>query len=1497
MNRTMLKRLSALMLALALVMSNTVMPAFATGGETEATPCSHNFENGVCTLCEEPHDCSFETETARTEATCETAGSVTKACSCGATDTQEIGATGHSYTDGICSVCEAKKPCSLAADCDAPEHVEECLSQCTGEAECANKTHKEDCLSQCTGAVNCENKAHKEDCLSQADCTCVRLCSETMACPVCEGNGECKGDEAAERIAAVQTLIDALPTTYNFSEAADVKVQYDACTEEISKLTDLERAELNMTNYDAAAQPTVIDDSAASIGNDKFVTLNEAFEKAPNNSTIIVNKNLTLENPIEVPAGKTITLNLNGKVVDHTKACTGSYQMINNNGNLTITGNGTLRFTDTGNGDPNFGWGSYTIRNNGTLVVENGTIEHLGNQTPGTHCIQAIFQYSGSTTIKGGTIRTPNYRSLRLWHGSMTIEGGNMEGQLWVQTQKGDPATLTIKNGTFAPAGGDGSSVYVTNDENTVTLTIKNGTFNGKLGAADFGTLKKSITGGTYKNKDGTVFDVSAYLTPNYQQDATSGAVAKVEAKDIETETTDTKLTVSESVTAPGISGNAAVSSTDTKKDVEAAVTPQKIEAALAEITDAAGAVSVEVSMKITVEKQETNDGNTVLTFDVTPHVQPVDKDGDPVGQGAPVSEVETAITFRLPMPDGTEGKLAKVSHKHGDAPAVTLGSFEIQEEDGSCFLPLSSSQFSEYNAEITSDDTTDAVAKLESTGGSFTSLQDAINAAASGDTITLLKDIEGLTEIITIDKGITINGAQNGTTVSSSASRVFLITKGANGKTVTMNNVNVVSNAVRVGTNDIRGIAIDSVETNGITLTLTNCSVDFTHDSASDWSYGVNIATSTNDVLNITGGSYEGANVINVWGTGHKINISGATLTSLYAPNDMYTGCCINMDGTGTSEVNVQNTTFAGNHAVAIDQKTGNGSTITETNNTDNSKFYVAKIGSSYYYTLKEAAAAAQSGDEILLINPVELNETVEIPSGVTLDQDDETIALTKTGKLKAAEGLTVTTEVADHKVEYKNGTYQVIAKDYVAQVGTTKYESLQEAVNEATGKTVQLLKNVELTTALSVSNTVTLEGGSCTLSIDGETDMITVTTGGSLTIKSGTYDGKLNANGGAIVIQGGTFNQALSGAVTIPGTVPGATSGSTVANPAQFKLAPDSGMIAANYKAVKSGNWYVIRENDHLLVSTGGEYAKRYYAANETFEDVVDSEAYSSIKLTRNENLANAVTLTKTTTIEYNGYKITGTGALVQGTAGNSLYLKGIGDVVDLRLGAGDAATFNANGDVAITVAEDYSGSTGLGYGEIGVTITSTTETRSYTYSIGKDTVLIVKANGSIDSMSTKIENNKGQVNILRATNSTKPLYYMSYIGDGVSATQYQYFVTGTSKVLVFESNGFFDGLSYVSVDDKVLTQDTHYTAKRGSTIVTLKNAYLKTLSLGKHTLTMHFNDGQTAEGNFYVVNSAKPAWTPQTGDTIMTAVGIMAAAAIGLAVLIYLGKKKKK
>ena len=204
-----------------------------------------------------------------------------------------------------------------------------------------------------------------------------------------------------------------------------------------------------------------------------------------------------------IPAGKAVVLDLNGCTLKQEVECTNSYSMIQNNGTLTITGNGKVSFKDTGAGDSTFGWGSYTINNNGgALVVENGTIEHLGEQnTPANvvHMYCAIYQYSGSTTINGGTISTPTYRSVRLWKGDMIINGGELNGQVWLQAVD-NSANLTINGGTFAPCGADGSSVFITNDKYVAKFAVNGGFFNTKIGCSDPAKagVKGSIVGGIF---------------------------------------------------------------------------------------------------------------------------------------------------------------------------------------------------------------------------------------------------------------------------------------------------------------------------------------------------------------------------------------------------------------------------------------------------------------------------------------------------------------------------------------------------------------------------------------------------------------------------------------------------------------------------------------------------------------------------------------------------------------------------------------------------------------------------------------------------------------------------------------------------------------------------------------------------------------------------------------------------------------------------------------
>ena len=587
---------------------------------------------------------------------------------------------------------------------------------------------------------------------------------------------------------------------------------------------------------------TAEDPMVAYAGLTAYNTFDEALEAAlENGNTLGLAKNVTVIETIEVPGGKTLAFNLNGKTISQSKACTASYEMINNKGNLTITGNGKISFTDTGAGDPNFGWGSYTINNSGNLTVEKATIEHKGAQAFATHMICAIFQYSGSTTIEGGTISTPNYRSARLWKGDMTINGGTFDGQVWVQAVD-NSAKLTINGGTFEPNGNDASSVFVENKTYDVEFAVTDGTFNGKVGCSDATKLAGAITGGKF------------------------------------------------------------------------------------------------------TEKAVANTNKALLA----------------------------------------EGLV-----------------FSSQVVDGYCAVSPE----------------TEFVATVGGVG--YMTFEEAFEAAKTGETIEtieLFADVEA-TSVFLIDKSLTING--NGHKVTSSATRVFRVT--VKDTEVTLNNVNMVNTAVRVGQNDIRGISVDDVT--GVKLTLNNCSVDFTDASACDWSYAVNVVGGSGHYINVNGGTYEGANVINVRGAGQTVLVKDATLTSLYPNNDQYYGACIYVVQDLNSSVDATGNTFNGSNAVAFNV----GYTpVSESNNTDNTTICVAKIGNTYYTSLKEAFAAVGvgNGKTVELIRDVDLASAEWTPvnfNGVFDGQNHTISNLVINGDSNSNQGFFAQTENG----EIKNVTF----------------------------------------------------------------------------------------------------------------------------------------------------------------------------------------------------------------------------------------------------------------------------------------------------------------------------------------------------------------------------------------------------------------------------------------------------------------------------------------
>lgn len=92
-----------------------------------------------------------------------------------------------------------------------------------------------------------------------------------------------------------------------------------------------------------------------------------------------------------------------------------------------------------------------------------------------------------------------------------------------------------------------------------------------------------------------------------------------------------------------------------------------------------------------------------------------------------------------------------------------------------------------------------------------------------------------------------------------------------------------------------------------------------------------------------------------------------------------------------------------------------------------------------------------------------------------------------------------------------------------------------------------------------------------------------------------------------------------------------------------------------------------------------------------------------------------------------------------------------------------------------------------------------------------------------------------------------------------DGASGE----WIKNSGKDLGFKADGEFSKFTGVKVDGTLIGNDK-YTAVSGSTVVTLKKDYLETLSVGKHTLSVVYTDGECTT-EFEVIADTKPT-TPE-------------------------------
>ena len=268
---------------------------------------------------------------------------------------------------------------------------------------------------------------------------------------------------------------------------------------------------------ESAEQPTTpVAKVVARVGDVYYVTLEAAIAAAAASEEADI---VVLLAPITVASGETLTIDLKGQTVSYTSNVPGE-DMITNNGTLTINdsvGGGKFTYANTDTTAANVTVSTITNNPGGVLTVNGGTVENTSSdanawQDSGIYPFAIDNVTNGtlgaaSTTINGGTIES-TYRSIRMFANSttdantVTINGGEMVGQVWLQSSNSSAqnASLTITDGTFAPVGNDGSSVYInTNGTTTPAFSVTGGTFTTKIGtdsAANAAT--PGISGGTF---------------------------------------------------------------------------------------------------------------------------------------------------------------------------------------------------------------------------------------------------------------------------------------------------------------------------------------------------------------------------------------------------------------------------------------------------------------------------------------------------------------------------------------------------------------------------------------------------------------------------------------------------------------------------------------------------------------------------------------------------------------------------------------------------------------------------------------------------------------------------------------------------------------------------------------------------------------------------------------------------------------------------------------
>ena len=804
---------------------------------------------------------------------------------------------------------------------------------------------------------------------------------------------------------------------------------------------------------------------------------------------------------------------------------------------------------------------------------------------------------SGDLFLNGGTLNSANSYAIEDWHRA-TIKGGTVNGTVAVWTYSGGHnSDLTISGGTV---NGNVASVSYDKAEGKVAkVSISGGTVNGTLGTYTYGDglipindatkATIAVTGGTFssdptkyvvedsgvtKNDDGTYGVAKAYLakvggTSYYTMDEafkaqTASGEAIVLLRDYTTGSTFNSGTVKRTVdlnghtwTCTGTDANSAAFEINNPNATLIVKNGKVVSSQLVGLIPSAMGGSIKydnsrlefdgVVMTTTARSGiETNGNNTndtvklvnstlnvpngfgiyfpssgTLTIDnsvinaktmgvqvcagslnITGADTAITVSGDGIDKTINDGAIEDGAAISIVERTGYKGldeikvEGGKFTAK-GDNAAVKAYKWENQTasafDNSENVVAISGGTFSSavdkslcadgYIPTQNADGTYGVkvgkyVAEIGSQG--YESLQEAIGAAQDGQTVTLLADAA---EDVVISKSITLD---------------------LGGKTLTNTNVgkatiSVQSGTVTVKNGNVKGgtgyYNIEAKKDANLTLTDVTATAGNTGSSMID-NWGT---------LTITSGTYNGGLNVVKSEEDSKLTITGGTFELSYATNG-YTGVIFAYGDTtisGGEFIQSLTTTGRWNHPTVVLTGVVEGHTA------------ITRVTGGHFVN-------KMSGESIFRGVGKATSDNFKVSGGTFNKSIPDAYC---------ADGF-IPTKNAD-------GTYGVKEGQYVAEIGSKKYETLADAIRlAAKGRTITLLADVEQNTQLTINKSITLDLNGKTIRNtadiwgDKANAILSITNGAKVTITgNGTIDAKendcytINVVKGDLTIENGTF------------------------------------------------------------------------------------------------------------------------------------------------------------------------------------------------------------------------------------------------------------------------------------------------------------------------------------------------------------------------------------